>query len=469
VRSQAPLWLLLWASACGVTPATPLPELPAPKSATFLPTVRDQIDAAYKSAAADPRDAEANGQYGMVLDAYQQYVAARACYERAHQLDPRSFRWAYYLALLQENGNDRPIAIATMREALKLRPDYLPARLALASMLLNSGAAEESRAVAESAVNDAPASARAHYALGRALAALRRHDAAAEQFQEAARIAPAYAAAHYALALVYRDLGRPADGERHMVLSQKNRDSEPPADDPVLEDLERLNVGTLVYIRQAEQLGNQGRFGEAAAAYEHALALEGEDKSIHTALLSTYARMGDWDKAEVHYRAAVTIDPAFAKAHHNFGLLKAERGEYRAAVEAFQKALAADLDDAPTHTQLARVYELLNEPAKAVRHYRLALEKDPAASQTRALLVNRLLADGRGREGLDELLLLLVAGDLPPEQAQAALRRTYPRVGSPSQVATYLRDARRRADANGRTDVVAAIDAELAALPGLHR
>lgn len=461
------------AAACGTgTPATApkaLPPLPQPDSATFLPAVRDQVDAAYRKAAARPDDANLVGQYGMVLEAYDRYPAARACYERAHALDPASFRWAYYLALLQENASDRTSAIATMRAALQLRADDLPARLALASMLLASGAHEESRAIADAAVKDAPGSARARYALGRALAALGQPEAAAGHFVEATRIAPRYAAAHYALGLAYRDMGRPADAARHMASYEKDRDAEPPSEDPLLDEIGRLNQGSLVHVRQAEQLYAEGRLVDAAAAYERALALEGKDKTIHTALISAYARMGAWDKAESHYRAALAIDPAHSKAHYNFALLKAERGEYREAVAAFEKTLAADPADVAAHTQLARVYELLREPDKATRHFRLALEHDPRASQTRALLVNRLLADGKGREALDEMLALLIAGDVPPDTARAALRGTYAKVGSPRQVTAYLRDARKRAEAGGRADLVAAIDVELAALPGLHR
>jgi tetratricopeptide (TPR) repeat protein len=467
VRWLAALSLLLSAAACGGGKTTPLPELPVPKSDTFLPAVRDQIDGAYKRAAARPGDAEAVGRYGMALDAYAQYELARVCYERAHRLDPRSFSWGYHLALLQNVGSDRAPAIATLREALKLRPDYLPGRLALASMLLDSGAADESRALAESAVKDAPRSARAHYALGRALAALRRHADAAERFRDALSIAPGYAAAHYALALAYRDLGTPAEGERHMALYQKSPEAGPPIDDPLIEEVERLNQGSLVHLRQAEQLYNQSRFPEAAEEYDRALALQGEDKTIHTALVATYLRMKAWDKAEAHYRAAVAIDPAFSKAHFNIALVRTQRGDYPGALAALQKALAADPTDAATHTQLGQVYELLHEPAKAVRHFRLALEADPHANQTRALLVNRLLADARGREALDELLQLLVAGDVRPEVARAAVRRTYPRVGSPRQVAGYLRDARQRAAAAGRTDLVAAIEIEITALQGV--
>jgi tetratricopeptide (TPR) repeat protein len=469
VRLAAALPLLMSVAACGGRASVPLPDLPAPKSASFLPAVRDQIDGAYRRAAASPDDAEAVGRYGMVLEAYSQYDAARACYARAHQLDPKAFRWGYHLALLQELGNDRAAAIATVREALEVRPDYLPARLALASMLLASGAAEESRAMAESAVAAAPASAPAHYALGRARAALRRPEAAAESLREAARLAPAFGAAHYALALAYRDLGRREDGERHMALYEKNRDADPPTDDPLVAEVERLNAGSLASVRQAEQLYNQNRLPEAAAEYERALALEGGDKWIHSALVLTYSRLNAADKAEAHYRAALALDPAFSKAHYNYALLKAERGDYAAAVDAFQKALAADPADAATHTQLARVYELQNEPARAIRHFRLALESNPGASQTRALLVNRLLAQARGREALDEMLLLLVADAVPRAQGQAALRQSYPRVGTPSQVRSYLADARRRALASGRSDLVAAIDTELAALGSLSR
>src|SRR6185295_11587595 len=200
-------------------------------------------------AAASPGDAEAVGRYGMVLDAYTQYDAARACYERARGLDPASFRWAYYLALLQDARGDRAAAIATLRDALKLAPDYAPARIALSSMLLASGDAEQARALAEGAVKDAPGSAPAHYALGRALAAKGQGAAAVPHLEEAVRIAPGYAAAHYALALAHRDLGQAEAGAREMSVYEKSRDRQPPADDPLVDEIRRLNAGSLVHLR----------------------------------------------------------------------------------------------------------------------------------------------------------------------------------------------------------------------------
>jgi tetratricopeptide (TPR) repeat protein len=464
---RVPLSLALLALAgCARTTPGPLPELPAPASASFLPAVREQIDGAYRRAAASPGDPEASGQYGMVLHAYQQYQPARACYERAHELDPGSFRWAYYLAVLQEGTGQRAAALATAREALKIRKDDTPARLLLASLLLASGELEESRARAEAAVADAQGSAVAHYTYGRTLAALRQPAAAAEQLEAACRIAPDYAAAHYALALAYRDLGRTADAQREMAAYQQKHGAEPPVEDPLLLEVERKNAGALGRLRQAERLSSQGRFAEAAAAYEEALTIEKDDKWIHTALISTYSRMGAADKAESHYRAVLALDPAFPKAHFNFALLKAEQSDFPTAVAAFQKALAADPTDAAAHFQLGRVYELMKDNAKATQQFRLALEYDPRTSQPRIRLANRLLADGKAREALDPLLPLLVARDIPPDAAKTLLRRVYPRLGTPQQLAGQLREASQRARASGRTELAEAIDAELRTLEG---
>jgi protein O-mannosyl-transferase len=464
VRLNALLPLILAVAACARQAAPPPSDLPVPNAASFLPAVRAQVESAYARAAASPEDAEAVGRYGMVLDAYTQYDAARACYERAHRLDPASFRWAYYLALLQDARGDRAAAIATLRDALQRAPEYAPARIALSSMLRASGEAEQARALAESAVKDAPGSAPAHYALGQALAAKGQGAAAVPHLEEAVRIAPEYAAARYALALAHRDLGHAEASAREMALYEKSRDRDPPADDPLVDEIQRLNTGSLVHLRQADQLYKEKRFPEAAAAYESALAVQGEDKSIHTALVATYLQMKDWPKAEAHYQAAMAIDPAFAKAHFNMALVRAQQGDFKASEELLRKALAADPDDAAAHAQLAQVYEARNEPARAASEYRIALQKDPRAQETRALLVRRLLADGRGAEALDELLQLLVARDVPPEVARRAVRQAYAKVGTPAQVAGYLKDARRRAAGRRDADLVAIIDTELAAL-----
>ena len=69
--------LLIIALAQTPAPADVPPDLPHLTFDAFLPAVREQVQKAYAAAQASPDDAEASGQLGMVLDAYEQYRFGR--------------------------------------------------------------------------------------------------------------------------------------------------------------------------------------------------------------------------------------------------------------------------------------------------------------------------------------------------------------------------------------------------------
>ena len=184
----------------GACSRTPLPELPALSMEKFLPAIRQDVQTALDAAKARPNEAQANGRLGMVLHAYQQYAAAEVCYERAHRLDPREFRWLYYQATVLASQGKYETAGQTFERALALR-DYLPARLQRAEALLSAGKLEESGRLFDSLTAQNPELAQAHYGLGRVLSSMRQTREAIAAFRKACELFPAYGASHYALAL----------------------------------------------------------------------------------------------------------------------------------------------------------------------------------------------------------------------------------------------------------------------------
>ena len=120
-----------------------LSAIPKTTSSGDLPAVQTQIQNALVAARANPKIATASGNLGMILDSYRQYAPAAACYLRAHILDMGPFRWAYYLGWAQATLGRYGKAALTLRQALRLDPDYLPARLRLSGSLLAEGKLEE--------------------------------------------------------------------------------------------------------------------------------------------------------------------------------------------------------------------------------------------------------------------------------------------------------------------------------------
>src|SRR5215813_6618642 len=172
-------------------PATPgllaqtLPELPPLTVENFGPAIREQAQKAYNEARARPRDAEANGRLGMVLQTYEQYELAATLYERARYLAPAEFRWLYYWAIVQASLGRQAEATAAFKEAVGRRPDYLPAQVRLADLLLAAGQMGESQRLYEAALQKTPGSVFAHYGLGRIKAAGGDLAAAVEHFRRA--------------------------------------------------------------------------------------------------------------------------------------------------------------------------------------------------------------------------------------------------------------------------------------------
>src|SRR5438067_11355351 len=103
----------------------------------------------------------------MLLHAFEQYESAEVCYRRARTLDAGAFRWAYYLGLVQTLDGKNEQAAATLRDAIRLDPAYLPARLKLAEVLLTLGRLDESQEICQSILKVDPRFAPAYYWLGR--------------------------------------------------------------------------------------------------------------------------------------------------------------------------------------------------------------------------------------------------------------------------------------------------------------
>ena len=193
--SIAVLLILAFALPAGAARAArgeSFPDLPRLNLDNFLPAVRQQVRQAYATAEANPKDAEASGGLGMVLDAYEQYDAAAACYQRAHLLDPRSFRWLYYLGWVQAAQGQHEDAAATLQEAMRLRPENRPAALSLARNLLAIGQWDQAGNLYRTISKTHPESAEAHYGLGRVAAARGDAAAAAAAYLKSCELFPAY-------------------------------------------------------------------------------------------------------------------------------------------------------------------------------------------------------------------------------------------------------------------------------------
>jgi tetratricopeptide (TPR) repeat protein len=443
------------------------PGVPAVDIAGFPLETRNQVEQAYAAAHQRPDDADAVGKLGMLLDLYHRPEDAALCYKRAHLLQPASFQWLYYWGALLFSQNKMHEALPVLTSALRLQPEYLPAKFKLAEALLGAGKTEEAGKVYEDILKDYPDAAEAHYGLGRVQAVRGDHAAAAESYRKACELFPAYGAAHYGLATTYRKLGRISDAQEQADLHERNKYVVPPIDDPLRDQLRALDMSAADHLERGAQLEQVGRMEDAIVETEKALRLDPSMVKAHVNLLILYARTGKPKEAEKHYKAVLAVSSTqFPEAYYNYGVLLLKEDQFEEAEKAFRKTLALSPSNDAAHDNLGYSLEREGELSEAAAEYRKAIEINPGSRQAHFKLGRILVNQEQYREGIAQLLQTLTPVDENTSAYLYALGAAYGRAGDSTQARHYLERAKELATERGQAALAAEIEKDLERVKG---
>ncbi len=439
----------LWSLAAHAQPpVSSLPDLISLqeiKHEEFEPAIGDQIRSAYERALHDSTDAEAVGRLGMILQCYGKYEPAEVCYRRALGLAPRTFRWAYYLGNIEAWLGRNHDAVNHVREALKLDESYNFARVRLGQLLFESGDLEESKKAFEESIRRNSRMATAHLGLGRVYAARGEWPAAIHSYQQACGIVRNFAAARYALGLAYRKVGEAAQAREQLGLYERFKETPQPSEDPLMDEVKALYAGGLTHLAKASSLAREGKTREAAAEFESALQVNPRLIMAHVNLIAMYGELGQFDKAERHFREATTLDSGWAEAYYNWGLLLMRRQRTAEAGDAFRKALTANPHYAEAHVELGQLLDESGRAPEAQQQFRLALEDAPTSRQAHYLLGRSLIRTGELGEAIAQLNQTINVEDDKTPVCMQALAAAYQRAGDVKSAEYYTRKARERA------------------------
>lgn len=452
---------LLSGAAVTGQPLPPLPKLPFD---TYEAGIREPIAEAYERARQRPRDADRNGRLAMLLYANEQYELAAECFARAHALGPRDGRWIYYLGRVEVYLARSDRAVTSLREALRIRPGYPPARLMLAKALLDVGQLDDSRALYQALVNEQPETAEAHYGMGRIAAARGELARAAGHFRKACELFPGFGAAHYSLARVYRDLGEAEQARAQLALYQKDKLGWPTVADPLLAAVMELKTGANARLRKGIELAEAGRPEAAVEEHEAALGADPTLVRAHVNLIRLYGELGQAEKAIAHHRAALALDPSMAETHYNYGVLLVREGRGAEAVDAFARAVELNPSHAEARNNYAYLLMSSGRLDDAARHYRAALESRPDHRAARFNLGRILVLQGRLMEAIEELRQTLTPDDEEAPRCAYALGAALARSGKREEAEGYMREALQKARDWGQAELVKAIERDLRAL-----
>src|SRR5216683_3096775 len=453
--------LLLAACSVGAQEAPARPDLSPLSLDDFSSAIRGQIQEAYADARAHPGDDSAYGRLGMILQTYGLFQEAAVCYRRARWLAPSTFRWAYYLATVESADGHCEAAAATLRVAPRVAPDYVPAKLRLATCLLASADWSGSEELYRSIVKQHPDNADAYYGLGRVCSA--RHDltGAAEAYSKACALFPDFGAAHYALALVHRALDQVGKAEEQLHLYEKNKDRAPPSGDRLVDEIRALNRSATYQVQIGMELERQGRLEDSVAAHERALEIDSQLVQAHINLIQLYGRLRQFEKAEEHYRAAVSLDPGSAEGYYDYGVLLLSAEKYEQAESAFRKMIEIDPLSSSAHNNLGFLFERQARLPEAVAEYRRAIENKPNNRQAHFNLGRVLVNQQKYQEGIQELEKTIEPEDDDTPRYVYALGAAFARSGDRQTALRYLGKAHDGAVARGQSELVASIERDL--------
>ncbi len=178
--------------------------------------------------------------------------------------------------------------------------------------------------------------------------------------------------------------------------------------------------------RLAEEAAQAGDFDHALSVAEETLKYRSTDKALQELLSYLYqqcayraAQAGKWDVAQQYWEKANLVDGGSFRLAYNRALAYERAEDFLAAAEAWREALRrrprrADHPDAISEAQVSRLwrraaesYVKAGEYEEALQVYRTAVKWDPDNLETRMMLVESLLDDGRFWGAENELARIL--------------------------------------------------------------
>jgi tetratricopeptide (TPR) repeat protein len=450
-------------SAVVASPALAQSSLPRLALDTYPAAAREDISRAHSRAAEKPNDEESVGALARMLHAWEQWGAAHDAYFRAGTLAPRTFDWPYLDAVVLQRLAQPAAAVAKLELALKVSPDYLPARVRLAEALFDAGDLDQSASLF-SALKDPACEPAVQFGLGRIAAAQGQHARAIEHLERAVALFPEFGAAHYALAISYRATNRREDAQAALARHAEFGARWPALPDPVLEKVSSLRQDPGALVQRGTRLADAGDLEGAIAAHEAALARDPALTQAHENLISLYGRAKNWTKGEEHYAAMVRLGARTADAEYDYGVLLAMQEKWEPAAEAYRRAIALNPNQAHAHNNLGQTFERHRQFDAAATEYRLAVESQPTLRIARFNLGRMLVAQSRFDDAIAELQKISEPRDAEAPRYIFALAAAHVRAGHRDDGRKWAEEARRLALAYGQTELAASIERDLATI-----
>lgn len=134
----------------------------------------------------------------------------------------------------------------------------------------------------------------------------------------------------------------------------------------------------LILIEQAQRHQMKGHYAEAILLYRRSLALQPTAEAF-TYLGWIYSMMNRYQEAIDSCKLAIEVDATFGNPYNDIGAYLIELNKWEEAIPWLEKAIAAPRYDNKQfpYMNLGRIYEHLGQYRTALEHYDRAIRIDP--------------------------------------------------------------------------------------------
>ena len=135
--------------------------------------------------------------------------------------------------------------------------------------------------------------------------------------------------------------------------------------------------------RASEWDSDPAQWDDAIDAYRRVVAIDPTYAAAWNNLGLLLHRMAQYDEARTSYESALAQDPTCCEAVYNLGSLAEDRGELEEAVRCYRQALALSPDYGDAHFNLAGALARSGRADEAVAHWQRYLELDAGSPWAR--------------------------------------------------------------------------------------
>ncbi|GAB4304931.1 MAG: hypothetical protein Fur0025_46890 [Oscillatoriaceae cyanobacterium] len=327
-----------------------------------------------------PNFAAAYANLGSLYAQQQQWDSAIYCYQQAIKIEPKFAGVYRNLAKVWTQLNKSAEAADCSYAALSLEPEKFsaPECVNLGNTLVRYGKMDQGISCYRRALALNPNLVGAYQNLGEALKRQGKLDEAAVYYQKA-------------IELSKKAAGRSSLSGQKQATQNGNR-----------------AVGTMApedadaCIVLAEHYGSKGKWAEAIAVVQKAIALQPKSAAAYKIFGKALQSTGKLEEARQCYLKALQLQPNFAEVHANLGSLSAQQQRWQAAISHYQKALELNPQFAGAYRNLAKVFERSGQPAAAALSWYQALTLEPQAGTAEQYLTvgNAVFQQGKVDEAL---------------------------------------------------------------------